>query len=451
MTMSAGGMHDPLIGRRLAGRYVVARQLARGGMARVYRAHDERLERPVAVKVLSSPYAEDRDYVRRFLDEARTAASLSHPNLAHVYDSGSDGGVHFIVLELLEGHRSLRDEIARRGRLPVDEAVAVAHEVLAGLAPLHARGLVHCDVKPGNVMIGRGGTKLIDFGIARPLREPTAGATSVGSLHSMSPEQLRGERLTPASDMFAVGVVLFEALTGRVPFPGDSPAEVVAAHSEGPVARPGELADGVPERLEDAILQALDLDPGSRFASASAMDAALQAATSAVEPAAGAGADEDTTTELPVPAWTPEPIPEATHEGSRAPGRQASAPPPSTKSQRRAGRPSVPALIALVAAPALTVAIVLLGLADPDHAGAPGPTPTARTTPSLEPGTVRVPDTIGMSEADAEAAARAAGLNWRIEWQVDSRQRAGIYDQEPAAGTVVQAGARFVMYAYRSS
>lgn len=448
--MSAEGTdRDPLIGRRLAGRYLVERQLARGGMARVYRAHDERLERPVAVKILSSPYADDRDYVRRFLEEARTAASLSHVNLAHVYDSGSDGNHHFIVLELLEDHRSLRDEIARRGRLPADEAVAVARDIVAGLTPLHARGLVHCDVKPGNVMIGRGGTKLIDFGIARPLRQPTAGATSVGSLHSMSPEQLRGDELTPASDLFAVGVVLFEALTGRVPFPGDSPAEVIAAHAAGPVARPSQVVDGVPERLEDAILQALDLDPASRFASAAAMDAALQATISAEEPEPRPPDDEDTTTEVAVPEPSPQPSLEPAQRTVRAqqappaPARPATAPRPSRW-------PTLVVIAALLAAPALVVGIVLLGLADPNRGDGAAATPTAGSTPTLAPGMVRVPDTLGMSEADAEAAASAAGLNWRIEWQVDPSQETGIYDQEPPPGMVVEAGSRFVMYAYRN-
>lgn len=435
---------DPLLGHRVAGRYLIEQQLARGGMARVYRARDERLERSVAVKVLASPYADDAAYVGRFLEEARTAASLSHPNLAHVYDSGSDGEIHFIVLELLEGHRSLRDEIARRGRLPLDEAVAAVRDVLAGLGPLHARGLVHCDVKPGNVMIGRGGAKLIDFGIARPSRQPTAGATSIGSLHSMSPEQLRGDELTPASDLFAVGAVLYEALTGKVPFPGDSPAEVVAAHQAGPVARPGTLVDGLPAPLEEAILQALELDPASRFASAAAMEAALEAAISGEQLLNRAGVDDDTTTEVPLPAAMPTPV--------REPRRIAPGSPPVRHADHDRGSRRLPLLgvAALLAVPALVVGIVLLRPPDPERSPGASATPTAQAaTPSLAPGTVRVPDTIGMSEADAEAAARQAGLNWRIEWQVDAAQEPGIYDQEPPGGRVVEAGARFVMYAYR--
>ena len=216
---------DALIGRLLGGRYRIERAMARGGMATVYRATDERLERPVAVKVLAAPYADEPAFADRFLAEARIAASLSHPNLAHVYDSGRDDGRSFMVLELLDRHRSVRSVLSEEGRLVPERAAQVGLEVLAGLEPLHASGLVHCDVKPGNVMVGPDGTKLIDFGIARPLDGQMAATTSIGSLHAMSPEQLRGAPLTPASDLFAVGVLLYECLTGRVPFAGGSGPE----------------------------------------------------------------------------------------------------------------------------------------------------------------------------------------------------------------------------------
>jgi eukaryotic-like serine/threonine-protein kinase len=420
---------DPLPGRLLAGRYQVEAPIARGGMARVYRAHDGRLDRRVAIKVLAAPYAEDGSFVDRFLAEARTAASFSHPNLAHVYDSGSDGETHFIVMELLEGHRSLRDVLRERGALPPAEAVGIVREVLAGLAPLHARGLVHCDVKAGNVMIGAGGVRLIDFGIARPLRQASRGATSIGSLHAMSPEQLNGEELTIASDIFATGVVLFEALSGRVPFPGETPAAVAAAHARGPVARPSELAAGVGSRLDAAVLQALERDPARRFASAEAMTTALDNAVGA-----DGGRSTDETTTMARAVHPPAPTQSAARPGRRRPAGQ-----------------SLAVVAALLAAPALVVIIVLAGLANPDGQASPTGTATPEPTPTLAPGTVQVPSTIGLSEAEAEAAARAAGLNWRIEWIVDPGQTPGIYDQEPAAGTVVEAGSRFVMYAYRSN
>ena len=274
---------DALVGRVLADRYRIDELLATGGMARVYRARDERLDRDVAIKVLSSPYAEDPDFSDRFLDEARAAASLSHPSLAHVYDSGTDGGANFIVMELLVGHRTLRQEIQTHGPLARDDVLRLADELLSGLRVVHEHGLVHCDVKAGNVMLGPGPAKLIDFGIATPPHAGVEGDSTVGSLPYMSPEQLHGEALTPASDLFSLAAVLYEALTGRVPFPGATPEEVSEAQRAARVRPPSTLVDGVPGRLDEAILQGLRRDPDARFRSAEAMSVALATAVDAVE------------------------------------------------------------------------------------------------------------------------------------------------------------------------
>jgi serine/threonine-protein kinase len=334
-------------------------------------------------------------------------------------------------MELLAGRHSLRDLIRASGSLAVGEAVQVARDVLAGLAAIHARGLVHCDVKSGNVMTGGGETKLIDFGIARSLQADRARRTSVGSLHAMSPEQLRGEALTPASDLFAVGVVLFESLTGRVPFPGATPAEVMAAHAGGPIGPPSASASGIGEALDAAVLQALAHDPAQRFASAEAMDAALGAAVAASTPHR-AGAD-DTTTVI----------------AAAAPARLPAALPLHCPSRPRRRSPPALAAFAVLAVPALVAALLVFGLVTRGNGDPTGSQPPAGS-PTPPPGTVLVPNTIGLSEAEAEAAARAAGLNWRIEWRVVAGETPGVYDQEPAAGTPVQPGSRFVMYAYRS-
>jgi serine/threonine-protein kinase len=405
-------------------------------MAHVYRARDERLDRAVAVKVLAAPFADDPAYVERFLEEARIAAGVSHPNLAHVYDSGSDEGLHFIVLELLEDHRSLREVLAEVGRLPVADAVRVVRDVLAGLGALHGSGLVHCDVKPGNVLVGDGPAKLIDFGIARPLNQQATGPTSIGSLHSMSPEQLRGDALTPASDVFAAGVVLYGALTGRVPFRGDTPAAVAAGQNAGRPQPPSAFAPDIPELLDAAVLEALEHDPLRRFGSTRAMDVALAAAMAHAELGEAAGLD-DTTTLVPI---------------ARPP---AGPPTPSARAAAisRSGRlPTVAGVLVLVAAIVAGAGILLGGRnsATPTVA-ADDPSPTPVATPAeADNGLVEIPDTIGMSEAQAEATAREAGLNWRIEWQVDPAQEPGIYDQQPAPGRRVQQGSRFTMYAYRN-
>jgi serine/threonine-protein kinase len=435
---------DALPGHRLADRYLIEQLVARGGMARVYRARDERLDRPVAIKILSSPYANDPAYVRRFLEEARIAASITHHNLAHVYDSGEDAGAQFIVLELLEGYRSLRDEIEEHGRLDAERSVEVAEAVLAGLAQLHAQGLIHCDVKAGNVLLGRDGVKLIDFGIARPLNDQSVGPTSIGSLHSMSPEQLRGEPLTAASDLFSVAVVLYQSLTGRVPFPGETPAAVAQAHLAGLRAAPSELVPGIPDMVDAVVAEALEIDPARRFTSAEAMTTALKAAAASLrhaEPAAVVAPDDDTTSFVPVVT----PAPPSAGGTPAPPARGTSRRPPGARTAVVAG-------LSLMAGAALVVGVLMLnglvGGRQPADASTGTPTPLETQAPPAN--TVKVPNTIGMSETEAEAAAKEAGLTWRLEWQVDPTKQPGVYDQEPAAGTQVENGARFVMYAYRT-
>ena len=309
-----GRMSDgpALVGRTLADRYRIEAELARGGMANVYRARDLRLDRDVAVKVLAARYADDPAFTARFLDEARAAASLSHPSLVHVYDSGSDGSSHYIVMELLDRHRTLRDRLAAEGPLPPDEVLGIGRELLGGLRVVHDRGLVHCDVTPANVMLGPGPAKLIDFGIASRPHDGNDDDTSIGSLRFMSPEQLHGEALTPASDLFSLGAVLYDALTGRPPYAGETPEEISAAHAAGGVRPPSTLVDGVPGRLDEAILQALRRDPDARFTSADAMEASLAASAGDVESAG----DDDTTQVVRVP-----PPPPPGGGGLRAPRR----------------------------------------------------------------------------------------------------------------------------------
>ena len=446
---------DPRIGRTLAERYRLESLIARGGMARVYRARDTRLDRDVAVKVLSSPYADDAAFTAQFLAEARAAASITHPSLVHVYDSGSDGDAHFIVIELLDRHRSLRDELDSRGPLPWQEVLRTGRELLAGLRAVHDRGLVHCDVKSGNVMLGPGPAKLIDFGIARKPADVTAGDTSIGSLRYMSPEQLRGEPLTPASDLFALGVVLYEALTGRVPYGGDSPDEVAAAHRRGEVRPPSTLAVGIPAGLDSAILQVLRREPERRFRTAAAMARAL----SAVEDGEEEPSREDTTRVVRVPPPPParEPrgyVPPVAGPAPRPSGparRRDVAPPraaPRTRPRNWAGLLGTLLILATVAAVVIFVVLPLMGL---EGAGTDDGTPSASATASTPavPGTVTVPDTVGMSTEEAIAAANEAGLDWTVFCNEDPSRPEGIVEQEPPAGTSVAPGSTFSMYSAR--
>lgn len=445
-----------MIGRVLADRYRIDGLLARGGMARVYRARDSRLERDVAVKVLSPPYAEDPEFTARFLAEARAAASLSHPSLVHVYDSGSDGAAHFIVMELLDRHRSLRQELdARGGHLPADEVLRIGQELLAGLRVVHERGLVHCDVKPANVMLGPGPAKLIDFGIARSPREAMEAGTSIGSLHFMSPEHLHGRPLTPASDLFSLSVVLYEALSGRLPFRGDTPEQVSAGHSAG-VRPPSTIVEGIPARMDEAILQGLRTDPAHRFHSADAMTRALGSASEDAPPArrddttamhSVAAASQRPSTRPRAGGYVPPPVPEPP---PRVVHRPAPAPTPRAVRRRAGGSIwSLLGTLAILAAAGAVVVLAILLIRDARQGGADATPPAASAAATPIGATVAVPETVGMATEDAIAAANAAGLNWTVYCNQDEGQPEGIIDQEPRAGTEVPRGSAFSMYSAR--
>jgi eukaryotic-like serine/threonine-protein kinase len=456
--VSAGA---PLIGRLLADRYRVEAEIARGGMASVWRARDVRLERDVAVKVLAPPSSNDPSFTERFLGEARAAASLSHPSLVHVYDSGSDGDAHFIVMELLDRHRTLRDVIAERGRLPRDEVVRIGRELLAGLRIVHERGLVHCDVKPANVMLGPGPAKLIDFGIATAPHDGAGGETSLGSLRYMSPEQLHGQALTPASDLFSLAATLYEALTGRPPYVGASPQEVSAAHAADRVRPPSTIVEGIGGRLDMAIIQALRREPTARFSTAAAMDRALEAAYED-EPRAG---DDEATRVVPVvpPPRPAEPARAAGYVPPPAPPappaptvrRRAPAPPPPRRPAQR--RRAIPwgligsmVILATVALVVLLLVVPLIRLGQGGGGGdAPTPTPATSTTPAPQGTLVTVPDLVGEPTQDAIAAARDAGLDWTVYCNQDPAQPEGIIDQEPPPGTEVARGSAFSLYSAR--
>ena len=463
---------DPMLGRTLADRYRIDALVARGGMARVYRARDARLERDVAVKVLAPPYSDDAAFTQRFLGEARAAASLSHPSLVHVYDSGSDGAAHFIVMELLDRHRTLRDALAERGALPVGEAVRIGRELLEGLRVVHDRGLVHCDVKAANVMLGPGPAKLIDFGIAQPPHDGVTSATSIGTLQAMSPEQLSGEALTPASDLFSLGVVLYEAITGRAPYQGATPAEVSAAHERGEVLPPSAHVAGVPAQLDAVLLQALRREPERRFHTATAMERALGVAAAAGD----AGGDDDTrviATPAPRPArdeaprgYVPPPIQERRAPVERRPGER-----PSTE-QARASRPrgrrreaprprgrprnlaGLIGTLAILAAAALVIVLVVVPLLQRGDGSVPGAgdgSPPAVPSASAEVPDNVIPAVIGLPTQEAIEIARQAGLQWTVRCAEDPSQPEGIIDQEPPAGTEVAPGSAFTMFSARIS
>jgi predicted Ser/Thr protein kinase len=259
-----------MIGDVIAERYELLEICGTGGMSTVYKAHDQLLERNVALKVLHPHYGDDEEYVERFRREARAVAQLSHPNIVTVIDRGEADGHQFIVFEFIDGE-NLKELVGRTGQLPVRRAIELAVAVADGLAFAHEHGLVHRDVKPQNVLLnGDGEAKVTDFGIARSLdveHGVTQTGTVMGTSNYLSPEQASGKPVTPATDVYSLGVVLYELLTAEVPFPGDNFVAVAMKHLNDPPPDILQIRPDVPLRLASALDRALEKDPTRRFAS----------------------------------------------------------------------------------------------------------------------------------------------------------------------------------------
>jgi eukaryotic-like serine/threonine-protein kinase len=273
-------------GEVIAGRYELEELVGSGGMSSVFKARDTLLERRVALKVLHPHFTDDDQYVERFRREARAVAQLSHPNIVTVIDRGEDEGRQFIVFELIEG-RTLKDVLDEEGRLPVRRALEIAIQVARGLAFAHEQGLVHRDVKPQNVILnGDGRAKVTDFGIARSLdvQGVTQSGTVLGTSNYIAPEQASGKQVDRTTDVYSLGVVLFELLSGEVPFPGESFVAVAMQHVSEPPPSLLDVRPDVPARVAHAVDRALEKDPAARFPTMDAFAAELQACLAELGP-----------------------------------------------------------------------------------------------------------------------------------------------------------------------
>ncbi len=272
-------MEDLAAGTALGGRYELDEVVGSGGMATVWRAHDRVLDRPVAVKILHPQLAEDPAFLERFNDEATASARLTHPNIVHVFDAGSDGGTAFIVMELFEGE-TLRDRVQRTGPLQPAEAASIMGQVLQGLQFAHDHGLIHRDVKPANVLVARDGrAKVADFGIAKAAyggtADPTTTGRVLGSVPYLAPEQVEGKPLDARADVYAAGAVTYELLSGRPPFTAETDIAAAMLRLTSDPIPPRAIRSGIPRGLDAVVMRSLARDPDRRFGSAVLMAAAL--------------------------------------------------------------------------------------------------------------------------------------------------------------------------------
>jgi len=259
-----------VVGQVLNDRYEILEKVGEGGMAIAYRGRDRVLGRVVAIKVMRPELATDAGFLARFRREARAAAGITHEHIASVYDTGSDGPYHYIVMEYVEGE-SMRDRLRREGSLPLAEALRIATETAEALEAAHQAGVVHRDIKPGNILLGRGGqVKVTDFGIARAASAPnqTDTSTMLGSVNYVSPEQARGEAVGPQGDIYSLGATLFEALTGKAPFDGGDRLAILHKHVYDRAPRPSEMRPGLPPEVDSVVGHCLQKDLSRRFASA---------------------------------------------------------------------------------------------------------------------------------------------------------------------------------------
>lgn len=395
--------------RLLAGRYELIQKIGDGGMAVVYKAKDKLLNRYIAIKILRPEFTKDEVFVENFKRESQAAAKLSHPNIVGVYDVGKEGNINYIVMELVDG-RPLSDIIAEEAPMDYRTVINIARQVASALSVAHKNKIIHRDVKPHNILMTKDGVaKLADFGIAKAVNDATlsTGSKVIGSIHYFSPEQARGNYVDERSDIYSLGIVMYEMITGRVPFDGDNPVTVALKHINEDVIPPSEFVSGIPPALERCIMKCTDKFQTNRYSSADELIEELdniEFVTKMVGESALNKAMETKDQE------------EAEQEDSgKKKKKKKKHLTPKQKKKRR--------IIAIVAAICLIPLLVL---------GVKALT-TAKTT---------VPDLSNMTYAEAKSAAEDAGFKIQKGSSVysDSVTKNHVADQDPGAGTQAKRG-----------
>jgi eukaryotic-like serine/threonine-protein kinase len=404
-----------MIGELIGGRYEIEELVGTGGMSSVYRARDNVLERRVALKVLHEHFSADPEYVERFRREARAIARLNHPNIVTVIDRGEFGKRQFIVFEDIPGE-NLKEVVEREGKLPVAQALALTHQIARGLAFAHQHHVVHRDVKPQNVLLDESGTaKVTDFGIARSLdpgEELTQTGTLLGTSDYIAPEQASGQPVDARSDQYSLGVLLYELLTGEVPYPADSFMAVAMRHLRDPVPSVRDRRSDVPDRVDEIVARAMAKRPEDRFPSTGAMMGAIEAALA--DTGEGAGRNEVTGVLSRV----------------ERPSAGRSAPRPGPRRRKRRGR-LAPVLLALlvVGAGAIALGLILAGR-DGGGSGAAGSIGAVKLT------AVEDYDPQGDRSEHPESVAKATDGDASTFWTTETYRTFS----KPGVGLILDAG-----------
>src|SRR3954447_14448614 len=431
---------DTLINTLFDGRYRIVRKLGSGGMANVYLAEDEDLGRRVAIKILNDRYANDELFIERFRREAKSAAALSHPNIVSVYDRGEAEGTYYIAMEVIEG-RSLKELIMTRGPLPIAQALAYTHEMLEALRFAHRHGIIHRDIKPHNILIGER-LKVTDFGIARAgASQMTEAGSIMGTAQYLSPEQARGAPVTASSDLYSVGIVIYEMLTGKVPFNGDSAIEIAMKHLNDAPKPPSKIRPEITPELDQVVLRALAKNPEDRYQSAEEFSEDLhrveaglplapgtaEAATALLTGVTMIAADGSTEVLRDTALTTPQAAPPMTPRRPPPPYGPGyyDEPPP----KRRRWLPWL--LVALLlAAAGIAGWYVFSQIQDQLAANEP----------------VAVPNVVGLKEEAAVGLIRNAGFEPKVERSANPDVEKGrVMSQNPDAGTRIQKGDRVTL------
>lgn len=404
-----------MIGKIFNNRYQIIEKLGAGGTAIVFRAQDMLLNRMVTVKILREEYASNNEFVRRFRHEAQAVASLSHNNIVSVYDVGFEENMHYIVMEFVEGE-SLKDYIKRKGVLKLNEACNIISQLLAGLQHAHEHGIIHRDIKPHNILLGKDGrAKVTDFGIAVGMSDVTmtynTSSRIMGSVHYISPEQVQGKAVTEKSDIYSAGVVFYEMLTGRLPYMGETPISIAMQHVQGELILPHQVNPNVPMAISYVVMRAMRKNPDMRYGSAREMAEAIRAAYE------GSMAPEEAEEEVSITERL---------RSNDIPRKKPQNESPSGK--KKDGHTAMNRGILLGVGIALLLVILLL-------AG------RFLSLLSGDGGKTQVPQVVGMTQQQAEAALEDEGLVPQVLYKASSDEEAGyVLSQTPAAEQEVGKG-----------